>query len=316
MILVVTHGRDLAADLVIRRLHDRSAPVLRLDTDRLGTPGHGCAILPGHGPVVIWNGRIIPAAGFDAVWLRRFSQPVILNDIAPGMRSFVSREIFSLLDAVIETVPASRQINPAEADRLAGNRLLQAAAALRHGFRIPESLVTQDEGMARAFIARHAEVITKAISFGQVVDDEAEGGPRFAFTTAVTTATPLDGLSACPSLFQQRVPRAADWRVITVGDRLFAARLAARDGDPPDWRQRPDAWDGFEAASLPAPTATALLDLTRETGLVYGAHDLIETPDGDMVFIETNPAGQWGWLELHAGLPVGDAIAAHLARSS
>lgn len=36
--------------------------------------------------------------------------------------------------------------------------------------------------------------------------------------------------------------------------------------------------------------------------LVFAAHDLTETPSGDFYFLETNPAGQWGWLELTTGL--------------
>ena len=34
------------------------------------------------------------------------------------------------------------------------------------------------------------------------------------------------------------------------------------------------------------------------------------TPDDDEpVFLEVNPAGEWGWLERDLGYPIGDALA-------
>ena len=44
-------------------------------------------------------------------------------------------------------------------------------------------------------------------------------------------------------------------------------------------------------------------------GLKYGAIDLIETPNGDFVFLEVNPSGQWGWISDLAGLPIPEAVA-------
>ena len=43
--------------------------------------------------------------------------------------------------------------------------------------------------------------------------------------------------------------------------------------------------------------------------LRYGAIDLIETPDGEFVFLEVNPSGQWGWIADLGGLPIPEAVA-------
>ena len=47
--------------------------------------------------------------------------------------------------------------------------------------------------------------------------------------------------------------------------------------------------------------------------LEYGAVDFRLTPDGDYVFLEINPAGQYLYIEKLAGLPITMAIAKHLA---
>lgn len=43
--------------------------------------------------------------------------------------------------------------------------------------------------------------------------------------------------------------------------------------------------------------------------LNFGCFDLIVTPDGEYVFLECNPNGQWLWVELATGLPIAEAIA-------
>ncbi len=46
----------------------------------------------------------------------------------------------------------------------------------------------------------------------------------------------------------------------------------------------------------------------RHLGLVYGAIDMIRTPDGRHVFLEANPSGQWLWIEQRTGLGVSEAL--------
>jgi hypothetical protein len=43
-------------------------------------------------------------------------------------------------------------------------------------------------------------------------------------------------------------------------------------------------------------------------GLTYAALDFVVTPEGEHVFLEINPAGQWGWIERALGMPITDAI--------
>ena len=47
-------------------------------------------------------------------------------------------------------------------------------------------------------------------------------------------------------------------------------------------------------------------------GLNFGCIDLIVRPDGDVVFLECNPNGQWLWIELTTGQKISEAIASFL----
>jgi hypothetical protein len=47
----------------------------------------------------------------------------------------------------------------------------------------------------------------------------------------------------------------------------------------------------------------------KRLGLAYGAVDMRRTPDGDYVFLEINPSGQWLFVEQGSGQGITAALA-------
>lgn len=310
MILIVTHSEDLSADLVIRHLHADHQDYVRLDTDLLGTPA--CFFGFKTESELTISSRHVRASDVTAAWVRRVALPKSLSLIAPEHVDFARRELATAMDAFLEAIPPNLQINPSYADRISGNRLLQARRARQAGFAVPDTLVTQDAAEAREFLSRHTRAVTKAICFGRT--SSSIEGESFAHTSEVPADPDLAGLEYCPSLFQENIPKRFDWRITSVGDRVFSARMEFETGDATDWRLESRALTAFKAAPAPNDVTSRLKALTAGSGIVYGAHDLIETVTGEFVFIETNPAGQWGWLEITTDLPIGRAIADELMR--
>jgi glutathione synthase/RimK-type ligase-like ATP-grasp enzyme len=60
---------------------------------------------------------------------------------------------------------------------------------------------------------------------------------------------------------------------------------------------------------LPLKYQKLCIAYTKHYSLQYGAFDLVERPDGSIVFLEINAAGQFMWLEEKLGLPISAAIA-------
>ena len=118
-----------------------------------------------------------------------------------------------------------------------------------------------------------------------------------------------------PVITQGVVSKAQELRVTVVGTRVFAA--ATRVGRVPtaqiDWRATRDPVP-FERCRLPHAVAARCVQLTRAMGLTFGAIDLILTPGGRYVFLEINPAGQFGFLPGLAA-DIADALADLLARA-
>lgn len=260
-------------------------------------------------PVLWYDNRRVRAADVKAIWARRFERPEVLDQTSPEYQTFVAREFSDCMEAFIDASNASC-MNTYEADRKAGNRLYQSVMARSVGFRVPETLVTQNTNLAAAFIGKLRDaVVVKAVSFG-VVSEELD---LVAHTSRVDKNFELTGLAGCPTLLQEEIEKKHEWRVTTVGEKVFSARTRKDvQIDQTDWRRTDDVCSIFERAELPLEIAGKLLCLCERGGIKFGAHDLIETPSGDFYFLETNPAGQWGWLEVHLGLAIGEAIASWL----
>jgi hypothetical protein len=307
VILIATHETDVGADFVIRHLAKQNVKFIRVDTNRLGTPRRHFGFDNGEA-FLRYDNLVVRAGNVKAVWARRFARPDVVEQANPEYRDFVARELTDVTEGFLDTISSPR-MNSYEADRRAGNRLIQSALARKIGFVVPDTIVTQDAEQASAFIGRFSTTITKAISFGIITSDHDE----VAHTSRINGTSNLAGLAGCPVLIQPEIKKKHEWRVTTVGQKVFAARTKRGAAvDQLDWRRSEDVGNIFEKADLPRDVYDRLLLLCERSGIQFGAHDLIEAPNGDFYFLETNPAGQWGWLEIHLGLPIGEAIASWL----
>jgi D-alanine-D-alanine ligase-like ATP-grasp enzyme len=101
--------------------------------------------------------------------------------------------------------------------------------------------------------------------------------------------------------------------VIVVEDEIFAAAIRSQPEYQTDYRMGIDSAE-FSPYTLPNDVASALLELHHRLGLTYGASDFRVTPDGEHVFLEVNPAGEYLFASERTGQPVPQAIAACLER--
>ncbi len=56
--------------------------------------------------------------------------------------------------------------------------------------------------------------------------------------------------------------------------------------------------------ALPVDLSERLVELLRTLGLHYGCIDLRQTPEGEYVFFEVNPSGQFLFAEIDTGQPL------------
>jgi glutathione synthase/RimK-type ligase-like ATP-grasp enzyme len=124
-------------------------------------------------------------------------------------------------------------------------------------------------------------------------------------------------VQVAPGIYQELVEKKAEWRVTVVGNNLFPVRIDSQKSPETavDWRRNQLA-DMYDLAELDPELGRKLLKVHEQLGLIYGAYDLIERPDGEMVFLECNPAGQWLWLEEATGPQIADCLGLFLTQAS
>ncbi len=249
--------------------------------------------------------RRVDVSDVTAVWWRR---PRLLT-AAPGLSradaQFAIRQATEALGGLAASLEVRWVNDPWRESAAAKPR--QLAAAEEVGLAVPRTVVTNDPERARAFLAAagHRRVVHKAL----------HAAPEDWRTTRILSSGDrrrLRSIRLAPVILQEYVP-GVDVRVAVVGDALFAAAIDAREtSSPEDFRPVFDR-ARVEPCALPAGVAARVRRLLRVLGLSYAAIDLRRREDGEHVFLEANPSGQWLFLERRAGLPITQALAALLA---
>ena len=304
MIAIVAGAADahaLAVARVLRAAGERTAIV---DTSRQAREGALAHRIGRERRLTADDGEPVDLDAVDCVWYRR-PRPVAPPDglLDPRDRRFAAREWAEALDGLLLSLSA-RFVNPIGAQR-AAVKPQQLEVACRAGLTVPDTLVTSDPRAARAFIATHD---------GAVVHKSLTPPPDQLLATRRVTAqdaAALDALPVAPTIFQREVRGEYDLRVTVAGDELLAARIGPARGDEVDARL--DLSAPHEAYELPPHVARGLLATMSELGLEYGAVDMKIDGDGEHVFLEVNPQGQFLYIEILTGLPITDAVARLLA---
>jgi hypothetical protein len=258
-------------------------------------------LAPGDGPD-------IPLGEVGAVWYRR-ERPLVLDAALtdPTSRLFAWSESTEALTGLWRALDCF-WMNPPAADEAGQRKIRQLQLAQRVGLLTPKTLITNDPSSARAFVMEHLEhgVIRKALR------NIAEA-PRSTALVTVEDLTRIGDVRYAPVTFQEFVPADVDLRVIVVGNEIFAAAIRSKPEHQTDYRMGIASAEFFPYR-LPDGVASALLELHHKLGLVYGASDFRVTPEGQHVFLEVNPAGEYLFASERTGQPVPQAIAACLER--
>ena len=135
---------------------------------------------------------------------------------------------------------------------------------------------------------------------------------KMLYTSPLTEATlsRINLIQDLPGIFQELIRKDYDMRLTVVGESMFAARILSQQSERArlDWRIAP--YDlKHEVIDLPRDIRDKVCAFMAECGLVYSCLDFIVTPEGQYVFLESNPRGQYLWIEELTGMPITDAIA-------
>lgn len=310
MILVVSYqGEDHSSD-VIERLERQGREVLLVDL----------ADFPAHaGLTLSWSDGNKPSYFVDTStvgadlrnarvgwWRRVRSYSIDAALVNPSMRAFAESETSQAVGGMLDALPCG-WVNPRAADDAAHHKPYQWEVAHEVGLRLPRTLVTNKPEAARKFIDEVG--LGKTIFKAFLASQEAWRETRLVERDDLDK---IDLVRFSPVIFQEYI-EGVDLRITVIGDSVYAAEIDARKTSYPVDMRMVIGEAVLQAVKLPPKLNKALLKLQRRLGLSYGAIDVRRTAEGEYIFLEVNPAGQWLFVEQRTGLPITQAMADFLA---
>jgi len=316
-LLIVSTKVDLATDYVVLQLEKLGANCFRINSEDFPIAAHA-SFSPIPKPVLHWiNSRdqYIDLRKVRSVWFRRHRLPEMPAEMDKAHQDYCLREADWFLKGLVYSLALSdrdvRWMNHPERALSAESKIVQLNVASALGFKVPETLVSNEPVAIREFYARNrGEVIAKPLRLGYF---DLGNRQTCVFTTRITEEhlNDDDSLRVAPVIYQGLIKKSYDIRVTIVGSKLFAAAIDSQSIPSAviDWRRTETAELGHLRHELPSKIETKCLQLMKRLGLSFGALDLILTPQGDYLFLEVNPSGQWVWIEDKLDLPISRSIA-------
>ncbi len=301
MLLILTNSEDATADYLLSALQKHDVPFLRFDTDMI--LNRLTFLYDTHLPRIAVDGVAYSPEEFSNVWYRR---PERLKHPLLGGSSedkFLIDEWSEALEGFFAHIEYHKWMNHPTCNVPASHKLEQLSRAKELGFRVPETLVTQDPNRLRAFYEKHTgRVIVKPMASGYIVRSDNERD-SLIYTNRVSAdhLGNLDDLRACPTLFQEEIDKATDVRITIVDQDIHAVELL---GQEEDGTQRCDIRRNnmedviYRPVKLPVAVDQRIRKLVAHYALRFAAIDMAVTREEDWVFFEVNPNGQWAWLDL------------------
>src|SRR5215217_4127517 len=316
-VLIVTNDHDEHADAVIEELHHRDVPVFRFHPEEF-PDAYSISIEIQDGRIdgeIRSEHRQVAFRDICAAWYRRsrrlFAPPPTLNPLYGDVDNFVKMQATFTVTALFEGLQTLWVGQPSKLRR-AEIKALQLVEAHKAGLTTPTTLFSNDPTRAAAFVDGLGETDCAIKPLIAVRADDADGA-RLPLTTTLPKGHALDSVALAPTTFQPYIDKAYELRCVVLGEKIFAAKLDSQSSEATrkDWR----AGDlKHEIYDLPEHIEAALRRLVRSFDTNFASIDMIVTPDGEFVFLDLNPNGQWLWLEIELGLPLVAGMADLLTR--
>lgn len=240
--------------------------------------------------------------GSDVVWFRRTAAARLPDSAHAADRHFIELEWrdFVMSAQYLSAENGAFAVNPPASFRHGNLKPLQLHWAKQVGFRIPPTLVTSDPEAVQRFTERQHRAIFKTMN---VVGWEDPAGQKFAVPTTELQGfdeTYSESVRLAPGIYQAYVEKDFEVRVTVFGQTVVAVRIDSQS-DPRSQVDFRLAWlvgqVKGDPITIPDEIRRRTLDLMRRMGVIYAAMDFIVTPTGEWVFLESNNAGQFLWLE-------------------
>lgn len=186
----------------------------------------------------------------------------------------------------------------------AENKMYQLSIAESCGFQIPKTYVSNGNN---DIFENDKQYIVKSLDTALFYNTQTNK-EMFTYTNVISGKELQEyELTSAPIIIQEFLNPKIDCRVTFVQEKLFPIKIKQNGGGVyGDWRLYKDNLE-YIPFQLPSEIDMSIRNLMQKLELQFGGIDLAIV-DGKYFFIEVNPTGEWGWLELKTGMKISQAI--------
>lgn len=316
-VLVLTHENDPHATEICNYFDIQGVGYFRVNTDLLPTKylvsfrssNLESRISDGHTEIVLdesWN-----------IWNRRVTKPNLSLDKPSELKKIIEDETKNMWIGIIET-HNGRVVSTPSSIYAASNKIHQLSLArnLGQGIIVPNTLVSNDPELVKQFYEEQGKDICMKLQKGQVLDI---GGEKYTIYTNKIELHHMQQVSLVresPHLFQKYYNKDYEVRVITIGTESIGVAIHSQEAEisKVDFRRYDFENVPYTSIELPDNVSEFCSKMLGKYGLEFGAFDFIVTKEGEYIFLELNPNGQWFWLEQLSGVKISVELGNYLSK--
>jgi glutathione synthase/RimK-type ligase-like ATP-grasp enzyme len=255
------------------------------------------------GSCIMPSSEILDLSSIGLIWWRRLRTSQQLdNQYDPVQIDLINNDWKGSVRGILETLHKGVWVSTPWATERASNKLWQLQVAQRRGFRVPETLVSNNPQSVKEFVDKYEKR-------GVIVKPVIGTKQALLFTQKVNSSQLNDeSIRICPAIYQEYILGTRHLRVNCFGHQIFAFEIIT---DELDWR--PNLHVTVKACSLDSSLQHLILAVLNDMQLEMGIVDLKIDESGSAVWFEVNPQGQFLFLEGLTKQPLQKIFACFLA---
>ncbi|MCB9262998.1 MAG: grasp-with-spasm system ATP-grasp peptide maturase [Flavobacteriales bacterium] len=259
---------------------------------------------------------------FVGIWYRRqgvtyVSSELNSSDISYQVKRHLKEELDTLFQFCFDQLSlySKKKLGSTKGSRL--NKLNVLLAAKKVGLLFPKTMITMNKRLLSPFLAEENELITKPISEAAHFTGKNKQ-PYAIYTEKYThnmneTNTP----NFFPSLFQKNIKKEYEIRTYYMKGNCYSMAIFSQQSEmsKTDFRvYDTESQVRYVPYILPENIEKKVFALMSLLELDEGSLDFIKTVDGKIVFLEVNPAGQFGMVSRPCNYYLEEKIARYFAQ--
>lgn len=303
---IITRGGDLHGRAVKKYVEDNlNARCHLFECDRLA--GNAALTWQVDDPRAMLpddEGEVVDVADLDTTWYRRAPTRQRLGaeiEESEECAAVINADCGAAMLGMFATSFCGTWISEPHFTEAAENKLVQLKAATAAGFRVPRTLISQHPPSIRRF----ADSLEGRVIVKQIKSTRSFGGATTIISNELLQSQ--DVLELAPTMYQELIPGEQHLRVHCFGTDIHTTLIESKDLD---WRF--DLNVPMREIRLDACMNARLLRVLDILKLRMGIFDFKIDREGEIVWLEVNPQGQFLFIEGLTGAPLTAAMATFL----